>query len=576
MAGDSRRIMMEPRRLSEERKERLEKTIEKILKKHRIRGASVAVTDKKGPIYERYFGTVRADGEKNGPEKMMMIGSNTKPLTALAILTLKDKGLLDLDADIRTYLEDFAMKSRFGDVTVTVRDLLMHIGGIPDDLGLIIDKEKKLPDTIDALREDFFTERPQTMYAYSNPGYGLLGLIIEKVSGQSYEDHLQKAVLDPLGLSLRILDSKESRKAMRDRISASFDKKENEHEDPLTTLTAAGSSTYATLFDMIRLARFFLDYENQSLLQKETMAEMLERPASDHVICESETIGLGLRHDYIRFYDENVGKVLGHGGNTVYHHSTFDILMDQGLGFIVMNNTEKGAMACQKISRELMSAFLAERGLDVPKRPKEEEKGEPVFAEDRTKTYFAPGYRLPFQEDRKGYLILKMGPLRARLHHAKDGFLTPVPKGIARLPLLRSAFKRLRFKPASIKGHDVLFVEILQEFGSLCTLFAGADDEKAKIPDTFLKACGDYTPVAQSPAAGLVKQAKLEVKKGVLTFSMKFFEERMTYSLRALDEKEAIIMGFGRGARETVTLHEDDDGRFILRIKGLQMTRKDA
>jgi len=136
------------------------------------------------------------------PERVFRIGSITKQITAAAVLTLVEDGQVDLKAPIGQYLE--GMPQAWG--AVTVEQLLNHTGGIPNHTEVANYKAHMREDLAPGeLLRTYVASLPLdfesgTAYRYSNTGYILLGMLIEKVSAQPYPSFLQTRFFDPLGL----------------------------------------------------------------------------------------------------------------------------------------------------------------------------------------------------------------------------------------------------------------------------------------------------------------------------------------------------------------------------------------
>lgn len=146
---------------------------------------------------DREAGTVATD------DTLFRVGSLTKQFTAAAALTLAQRGRLRLEAPIRAYLPEYP--AAVGD-RVTVHQLLTHTSGIPsytNDEALM--KRRDAPIEHAALLATFQSKplefEPGSKFAYSNSGYFLLGVIVERVSGKTYEDYLRENVLRPAGLT---------------------------------------------------------------------------------------------------------------------------------------------------------------------------------------------------------------------------------------------------------------------------------------------------------------------------------------------------------------------------------------
>lgn len=194
------------------------------LKQHNVPGASLAVMRHGRLVYSRGFGFADVDNkEPVQADSLFRIASISKPITAVAVLQLQDRGKLKLDDPVRQHvrLEPHLVSGASMDPRwnrVTIRQLLHHTGGwdrevTPDPMFRSVEFAQMLrvPPPADAdhvIRVmlgrplDF---DPGTKYVYSNFGYCLLGRVIEAASGQTYEKYVQESVLKPLGIrSMRI------------------------------------------------------------------------------------------------------------------------------------------------------------------------------------------------------------------------------------------------------------------------------------------------------------------------------------------------------------------------------------
>ena len=195
-----------------------EKTIRSFMRKWSITGASIAITKDGRLIYARGFGYAdTVSKEEVQPYHKFRIASISKLITAIAIMKLNEEGRLSLNDRVfgpdgilnDPYFSDPKDKRVYG---ITVAHLLSHEGGwsqrwgdqmfmplvVAENLGV-----KPPADTRDiirfALRKRLqFT--PGTGKAYSNLGYSILGLVIEKISGMTYEEYCKKEILEPLGI----------------------------------------------------------------------------------------------------------------------------------------------------------------------------------------------------------------------------------------------------------------------------------------------------------------------------------------------------------------------------------------
>lgn len=167
-------------------------------------GASVLVMKDGKILYAKGFGLASLELKvPNAPPLVYRIGSVTKQFTAAAIMSLVEDGKVALDAPVSRYLEGLPEAWR----PVTVRQLLTHTGGVPsytDGPEYAAHMREDLPGL--KLLETLVWKKPLdfapgTKWRYSNSGYYLLGLVIEKASGRPYAEYLQTRFFAPLGLA---------------------------------------------------------------------------------------------------------------------------------------------------------------------------------------------------------------------------------------------------------------------------------------------------------------------------------------------------------------------------------------
>ena len=178
-------------------------------------GAVLVMKQNKVVLKKGYGPADREWNISNTPEAKFRIGSITKQFTAACILQLIEAGKLSLDDKLSKFYPDFPK----GD-SVSIHMLLNHTSGIAsytDQRNFM--EVATLPWSKDSIIS-YFKKRPYnfspgTKWAYNNSGYFLLGCIIEKVSGQSYDEYLQKNILDKLGMKNSGTDKLDSVLAFR-------------------------------------------------------------------------------------------------------------------------------------------------------------------------------------------------------------------------------------------------------------------------------------------------------------------------------------------------------------------------
>ncbi|HSR30120.1 MAG TPA: serine hydrolase domain-containing protein, partial [Anaerolineae bacterium] len=147
------------------------------------------------------FGVAGPSGRMVTPQTPFYIGSVTKSFTALAVMQLVEAGKIDLDAPVQTYLPWFELADKEAAAKITVRNLLNHTTGISTkDGNRNLFSQQGLEEAVRGLGNVSLTEPVGTTYQYSNLNYTIAGLIVEKVSGQSYADYVPQHIFRPLDM----------------------------------------------------------------------------------------------------------------------------------------------------------------------------------------------------------------------------------------------------------------------------------------------------------------------------------------------------------------------------------------
>lgn len=157
---------------------------------------SVLVAEKDKVLISAGYGM--ADKEKDIPftkDTVSSIGSITKQFTGAGILKLQMMGKLDVNDPITKYFQNVPEDKQ----DITLHHLLTHTAGLPGAIGHDFDPVNR-DDFIQLVQHTELRRRPGTLYEYSNVGYSLLGIIIELVSGKSYEEFLQEYLFKPAGM----------------------------------------------------------------------------------------------------------------------------------------------------------------------------------------------------------------------------------------------------------------------------------------------------------------------------------------------------------------------------------------
>jgi CubicO group peptidase (beta-lactamase class C family) len=181
----------------------IDSVVNNLFKSERFNG-NILVAEKGNVLYNKSFGIANeSTKELLNESSIFELASVSKQFTAMAIVILKEKGKLSYEDKISTFLPQLSNYKN-----VTIKHLLNHTGGLPDYMDLmdsLFDKRKIATnkDIVDlfAKHNPKILFEPNTKWEYSNTGYAFLASIIEKVSGLSYGDYLQKAIFKPLEMN---------------------------------------------------------------------------------------------------------------------------------------------------------------------------------------------------------------------------------------------------------------------------------------------------------------------------------------------------------------------------------------
>ena len=165
-------------------------------------GISILVAKEGKPIYRKAFGKADLELDVNAtPENVYEIGSITKQFTAVAILMLQEQGKLNVQDEITKYIPDYPTQ----DKKITIHQLLNHTSGIKSYTNMptfmnLARTDMTPTELIDKFKNEPMEFEPGTEFNYNNSGYILLGHIIEVVTGDTYENFIEKNIFETLGM----------------------------------------------------------------------------------------------------------------------------------------------------------------------------------------------------------------------------------------------------------------------------------------------------------------------------------------------------------------------------------------
>jgi CubicO group peptidase (beta-lactamase class C family) len=301
-------------------------------------GGAVVVVVKDGKVlFGKGYGF--ADVEKRVPvdwqTTLFRPGSISKLFTWTAVMQLVEKGKLDLDADVNTYI-DFKVPEAFGK-PITLRDIMTHTPGYEDYAkDLIVGDAKMLVPLGDHLK----THQPRRIFppgstpAYSNYATALAGYIVERVSGKPFPDYVEQFITGPLGMT-RATFQQPLPAALEPQMSKGYKVASDKAKPFEIVVPSPAGALSASGADMARFMIAHLQdgrYEGAQILTPETAKLMHARQRGK----SDQTDGMALG-----FYEEsrNGHRIIGHGGDTNWFHSDLHLIPDANVGFFVSYNS---------------------------------------------------------------------------------------------------------------------------------------------------------------------------------------------------------------------------------------------
>ncbi len=382
-------------------------------------------------VHAQSFGTINY--EKNidaDPKSAYHIASMTKSFTAMAILKLRDEGKLSLDDPLEEYLPEAKnMDLLTTDAPkITIRDLLTHHAGFPEDNPWGDRQLEQSNQWLKALYQEglHLSTVPETGYEYSNLGFSTLGLVIQAVSGKSYQDYIQENIFKPLGMNDTYW---EYTKVPESQLAIGYRKENGEFvAQPLLH-----SGSFGAMGGLITSVDDFSKYmglhlsawpprsdKDKGPIKRSSIREMHhpwnfaqvlphaknEKGENCYIV---DSYGYGLHH-----YENCDGQIsIWHSGGLPGYGSRWRILPDYGFGIVVFANktyAPTGGILDRAINhlitkanlkpRELPpSSFLQDRRVDlISALPNWDKDNNEIFADNFFKDHFKSDLRAKTQE----------------------------------------------------------------------------------------------------------------------------------------------------------------------------------
>ena len=551
----------------ESTKQYLARLIQYEMKKHDVTGLSIALVDDQQIVWAQGFGY--ADKARNiaaTPETVYRVGSISKLFTATAVMQLAEQGKLDINQPLKTYLPEFSIKTRFPNAgPITLRTIMTHHSGLPGNLakGMWAENPESFTNVVNAIKDEYVAYPPNFVWSYSNLGVTLLGHMVQQITREDFAAHLDRAVLQPLGM----VHSSFSVRPDAPLMSKAYRNGTEAVDPPLRDVPAGGLNS-----SVLDLSRFLeMVFANglsngQKILRPETLAEMLRAQNSDVALDQGFRVGLGWMLSGLGGINiENAGPVAHHGGATLLYRSQLVALPEHKLGVVVLASSGSAGSAVSDVATEALKLALeAKAGIQQPKRQTLEASAHPLSKEDRQA--YAGYYATAF-----GFAkVTSSGEgLRAEIF-GKSFDLVPRGNGQVGLqykllgifPVQIEQLAEIGLSRANVSGREILLAHTRGQ-----RLLVGEKIAPVPVSEKWMDRVGDYEIVNGEGGilAGILKKISLRYRDGFLIIEQLTTEAGATVPVAPVSDTELLILGLGRGFGETIrvlTIDGDERGMY--------------
>ncbi len=330
--------------------ERYRALIPSLMAREKIPGLSIALVDEKDVIWVEGFGyTDRSATTAVTPDTLFSLQSTSKAVTATAIMTAVQRGMLDLDVPVRKYLPGFRINSRFETnpgARITLRHLLSHTAGLTHEapVGNNFDPRcSSFEEHVGSISNTWLRYPVGERYSYSNLGFDLAGYILQVACGQPFHQCVTQLVLDPLGMTNSSFDVQAVLRRQNRAVG---------HDDAFPNLAVeipikAAGGLYSTARDMAKFLQLLLNDGNTTngkVLEERLLREMRRIPFPAKGQSEGYAVGVDLAR-------RNGVVFLSHGGGGFGFRSDLIWCPEYGVGIVFLtnsvNHTLQGVLADQ-------------------------------------------------------------------------------------------------------------------------------------------------------------------------------------------------------------------------------------
>jgi len=337
----------------------LEAMIEREREQKGLAAVSIALADRDGGAWAAGFGE-QSEGTPATARTVYRVGSVSKLFTDIAVMQLAERGEIDIDAPVATYLPDFLPENPW-DQPITLRQLMSHRSGLvrePPAGHYFDDTGTTLEATIASLAGTGLVYEPGSRTKYSNAGIAAVGYVLEETQGTPFAEYVKGAVLDPLGMETSAFAPEPAiASEIADAYMWGFDRGLFAAPTFELGMSPAGSM-YSTVLDLSLFLEAMFgrgQSNNGRILSAATLESMWQPQFAETGATEGYGLGFGVRQRFGQ-------RWLGHGG-AIYGYSTqLAFLPDAQLGVVVVSAVDGTNSFTSRVADAALALMLAARG----------------------------------------------------------------------------------------------------------------------------------------------------------------------------------------------------------------------
>ena len=347
---------------------KIDALVQEIMARGQVPGAALGVVKDGALVYGKGFGVTELGGDEPiTPESVFSMGSIAKSFVATAVMQLVTEGKIDLDAPITAYLPDFTLAEPESQ-EMTIRQMLSHTSGMPDiyDWTATVQTDAgALEEHVRGLSDESLLFMPGEDWAYSDTNFNVLGDVVAKVSGVSFEEYVQTHILTPLGMehSSFQLSEVDPAQLARPHVTDENGNTEVNAFVPYNRMYAPAAALFSNVPDMARFAMANMNHgelDGVRVLPEASYAEMWAPEAASPW---AELFGPIVNYYGLGWW---VGELDGRPVNGNYgavpgYQSHMAIFMEDGIAVLVAVNLydeETGAFYALEIGNGISTLLL--------------------------------------------------------------------------------------------------------------------------------------------------------------------------------------------------------------------------